>query len=255
MKKILAILLSIICLVSMMSGCTLVEEFKEGFKEGYESAQEANKDSFFETDDDTTTDDDIIVDTEKTDDTDDKKEEEEVTFEFGTVSGATYKNEFAGISCVLPSSWVYYSEEEIKALNNITIDKLDEELVEMIKNATIIYDMCAVDNATGSSININFEKLPVYMTTADLETILTNQIGNTKTSLESVGATSVNVLYSKVEVDGKQFDALCNTAEVNGAEIYQTILAFQCENYITYVTVTAASDDAVKDVLSNFSFN
>lgn len=258
MKKTLAILLSIVCLTSALSGCGLVDAFKEGFEEGYQSAQNQDRDELTETND-RTDDDNVIVDEDEKDDNNSEnsnnEEKEEVVYKFGTVNGTTYQNEFAGVSCTLPSSWVYYSEEEVKALNNITIDKLDEEIAEMVKNATIIYDMCAVESSTGSSININFEKLPATLMVVDVKAILEEQVENTKVSLESVGATNVDVQYKQVNVDGKTFDALCNTAEMSGTKINQTIVAYHCNGYLVYITVTATSNELVENILSNFSFN
>ncbi len=77
----------------------------------------------------------------------------------GDAVSNTYKNDFLGISCTLPSEWVFYTDKQILQLNNIVGDVIDDKVAEQLKNANIIYDMYATVPAAGNSININMEKL------------------------------------------------------------------------------------------------
>ena len=49
--------------------------------------------------------------------------------DMGTVSGGTYTNRFAGISCTLDDSWYFYTDEQIDELNGFVRESTsDEEL-------------------------------------------------------------------------------------------------------------------------------
>ena len=54
---------------------------------------------------------------------------DEDTPEMGSVSGGTYTNRFAGISCTLDDSWYFYTDEQIDELNGFVRESTsDEEL-------------------------------------------------------------------------------------------------------------------------------
>jgi hypothetical protein len=56
--------------------------------------------------------------------------ETEPDFSMGKATGSTYHNDFLGLSCTLPGDWMFYTDEQMKQLNNITGDILDKDLAE-----------------------------------------------------------------------------------------------------------------------------
>lgn len=40
-----------------------------------------------------------------------------------------YVNEFSGINCSLDAQWIFYADEQLREINNITYDMLDENIV------------------------------------------------------------------------------------------------------------------------------
>ena len=47
--------------------------------------------------------------------------------DMGTVSGGTYTNRFAGISCTLDDSWYFYTDEQIDELNGFVRESTSDE--------------------------------------------------------------------------------------------------------------------------------
>ena len=45
----------------------------------------------------------------------------------GKTESNVYKNDFLGISCALSSDWVFYTDEQIRELNNFAADAAGEE--------------------------------------------------------------------------------------------------------------------------------
>ena len=57
--------------------------------------------------------------------------------DMGTVSGGTYTNRFAGISCTLDDSWYFYTDEQIDELNGFVRESTsDEELKTRLESRT-----------------------------------------------------------------------------------------------------------------------
>lgn len=257
MKKIIALILVVLCIIPVFSGCSMADAFKEGFQEGLEDGFKVEVgEENVDTDENTTTgesdkEDEIDI-SGSTGNTTEEKEE----FVFGKVNGKTYSNEFTGISCTLPDSWVYHTDEEIKALNNITTNMLDDDIAEMVKKATIIYDMQASDPSTGNNTNINLEKLPSYASSSvNIETILKNQFTALKQSLESVGATVEKMEYEKITVDRKEYDGISVVSNYNGVKMEQNIICFQKDEYLVYLTVTATQEGKLNTLLSYFEID
>ena len=52
-------------------------------------------------------------------------------FSIGNVKSRVYVNEFIGICYKLDDGWTFYDDDQIKALNNITMDVVGDELEEL----------------------------------------------------------------------------------------------------------------------------
>ena len=175
-------------------------------------------------------------------------------FSLGTAKSGTYKNDFLGISCTLPSGWTFYSDKEIRELNNLTMDMLDEDIAERLEKANIIYDMFATCQTTGSNMNVVLEKLSTAQTIKlDIKATLEAQFDTLKSSYESMGYTNISVKYQKVKVDGKEFDGLRLTAKIQGIDFYTTMFAFKKSNYLANVTICSLQTDQTGTVLGYFT--
>lgn len=174
-------------------------------------------------------------------------------FSLGKITGNVYKNDFIGISYKLDENWTFYNDEQIKELNNIAIDMAGDEFEELVKNATIVYDMYATDSDQLNNININLEKV------SNTKLLSLNIAGNFKTlipmledSFKNMGYENINCEITSVDVDGKTLDALHTTAEINGVNMYQTIFQKKCNGYLASMTITTYFYDAISDLIDNF---
>lgn len=178
--------------------------------------------------------------------------QEEKEYSFGLIQGAKYENEFIGIGCEFDESWTFYTEEQIKQLNNISADLMGEELAESIKNATIIYDMMA-SNTNGSNVNINLEKVGLIQNAAiDIKTRLENTLPSIKEGLTNMGLTNITSEITTVTFAGKKTDAIKITGDINGVKLYETVMCIKTNQYITSIAVTSVNTDKTGDIISKF---
>ena len=178
----------------------------------------------------------------------------EPEFSLGKTTNNRYNNDFLGISCTLPSEWVFYTDKQILELNNIVGDVVDEEVADRLKNANIIYDMFAAYETEGSNINIVLEKVnAVQMITLDIRQTLEAQIDTIKSTYQNMGYTDIDVKYRKVKVDGKEFDGLKITAKIQGVDFYGSAFTFKKSNYLANITICSLQTDKTDTILSYFT--
>ena len=179
---------------------------------------------------------------------------QEPELSLGKTENNTYNNEFLGLSCTLPSDWVFYTDEQILELNNIIGDVLGEEIAQQLKNANVIYDMVASSQTEGSSLNVTLEKLSaVQMINLDIKQALEAQFDTMKSSYQNMGYTDIRMEYEKIEVDGKEFDGLKLVAKIQGYDFYVTAFAFRKSNYLANVTVCSFEKSRVEAILDYFT--
>lgn len=177
----------------------------------------------------------------------------EPEFSLGQTANNTYTSEFLGLSCTLSSDWRFYTDEEILQMNNISGEFMDEDLKEALKNATVIYDMAAINDQTYSNINVNLEKLTVLQAaTLDIPAVLKSQFPSIKTAFANMGYSDITVESTTVTVDGKEFAGAKLTAKINGIDFYQIIFSFQKGLYMANVSVACAETDETEAILGCF---
>lgn len=175
--------------------------------------------------------------------------EETPEYSFGKTTGNLYKNDFLGMSCELPADWVFYTEQQLLEMNNIAGEYVDEDTLEQLKNATIIYDMYASD-ANFSSITVNLEKFNLLqMATLDIKASLEGQKDGIISSYQSMGYSDIQVEYQKITVDGQEYDGLVINASIQGISFYAKAFAFKKGNYLANVTVSSVGSDATDTIL------
>ena len=183
-----------------------------------------------------------------------KETEKEPEFSLGKATNNTYKNDFLGITCTLPSEWVFYNDEQILKLNNIVGDVVDKDVAEQLKNANIIYDMYATYQNEGSSININLEKLnAAQIITLDIKKTLEAQIDSIKSTYQNMGYTDINAAYQKITISGKEFDGLKISAKIQGINFYTTVFTFRKGSYLANVSLGSLQTDKTNTFAGYFT--
>ena len=177
--------------------------------------------------------------------------ETEPDFSMGKSTGNTYNNNFLGLSCTLPADWVFYTDEQIKQLNNVVGDYMDESVKDQLKNATVIYDMQAATQ--GSSVGVNMEKLnALQIAGLNIKQVLESQIPTIKDMYSQMGYTVTKAEYDKVTVDGKEFDCIKLTAKIQGMDFVLVSFAFRKSNYLATVTVGTVDASQLNAILGYF---
>ena len=220
MKKILAIILASLMLLSL-TACGNDENLR-GETSGGEQAADTNT-------------------------------EEEKEFTLGTTSGATYKNEFLGIGADLGEGWTFYTDEQIKDLNKLSFDMVDEDIAKQLENAPLIYDMYASANEGADTLNLNIENIGLTNSTLiSTETYLDNSMPTLKTALESMGFENVTAEKSTITFAGKTENCIKIHATVSGVDFYETLVCVKKGKYLVCVTAGSLVENRTEDHLSKF---
>ena len=258
MKKLTAILLALAMLFAFAAcgGSTPDEDAVRGEQkvnttQANDPAEDVTKAPSDET---TNAPDNEVTDAPETDVTDAPATDvTEPEFSLGDITGLNYENEFIGIGCNLPADWTFYTDEQIKELNNVAADLAGEEYKEAMENATVVYDMLATSPDMLSNVNINLEKGdPILIAATDLADAFENTLSLTKQSLENMGAVITSTEIGTVTIDGESFTSLRITSEINGFTMCQLIFATKCNGYIAYIGITTTDDAAVQEILDCF---
>ena len=158
------------------------------------------------------------------------------------------------MSFELPLGWVFYSEEQIMQLNNFAFDYFDENALEMIQNATIVYDMYAVSQTSGGNVNANLEKIDASLIEKlDLKQTLESQFGVVENAYKNMGASEFSIQYEKITVDGKEFDGMSLSAKISGRTYYTKCFVYKNGTYLVNVTSGAYSESELADIINRFS--
>ena len=182
--------------------------------------------------------------------------ETENSFVLGKTENNCYQNDYLGITCTLPSEWEFYTDEQILQINNFAVDFFDEDFAEVLKNATIIYDMYAMNTNDSGNVNVNLEKFSVWqIATLDLKTSIEKQLPSLETSFSNLGYTNIQTSYQKVTVDGKEYDAAKVTAEINGIKYYGVTFCFKKGIYVANISVSSMYTDKIDTLLSCFTIS
>ncbi len=177
----------------------------------------------------------------------------EESFSMGKIEGLTYESKFIGIGCNLPAGWSFYSDEQIRALNNATADMAGEDYQNLMENATLVYDMYATSADGLENVNVNMEKLnAVQILALDVEQNFLTVAPTLQSTMEGMGFTNYQYATGTVTIDGEEFVCLNTQMEIAGAPLYQTLIGVKCNGYLASITVTASSQENVSAILEGF---
>lgn len=177
-------------------------------------------------------------------------------FSLGTTANNTYKNDYLGLSCTLPSDWVFYTDEQIRELNNFVGDMAGDDFQDAVENAEVIQDMYASYQGGLATVNVTLQKLSaLQLAGINLKAVLEAQFPTIKQALENMGCTNVQLNYGKITINGKEYDGATVSASVSGIPIYETLVSFVRGRYYATVTVCTLQNDDTANLLNQFTFS
>ncbi|MBQ3527231.1 MAG: hypothetical protein IJA52_01555 [Clostridia bacterium] len=235
MKRIIAIILAALMLVSFAS-CKASNGTGDDTTINEETKAEAGKDN------------------NKNDvETTEKEEEKAPEFALGTYSEGAYENKYLGLGCKLSGDWSFYSEEQIKNLNNVTADVAGEDYQKLMEEASVVTDMYAIHSNGLDSINVNFEKIGlVNALTYDAKKTFEASSDMLKSAFANMGYENISSEITKVEFVGKEYTALRTTATISGIDMYQVIVADVRGAHVFNITFTTFYEDSTDKLLETF---
>jgi len=172
---------------------------------------------------------------------------EEKLFVRGEVSDNVYTNEFAGVRFTAPADVVFYNDEEIAAVYGAS-----EEMFDITLDTSIIYDMYAMNTATGATVNINYENMGLlYGALMDGEAYLSASIDGLEAVFNSTDGKSVtSIEQSTVTVGGEEMPCINIALDINGTALYETLVVKKVENYMMVCTFGALTTEEIDTMLT-----
>ena len=83
----------------------------------------------------------------------------------GSVEGSVYTNEYLDLRCEAPTGWVFYTDEQIALVNNLSAEIVkDGDVAEAVKKAGQYMDMYMSNTLTNENVNLNILPMSPQMT-------------------------------------------------------------------------------------------
>ena len=176
--------------------------------------------------------------------------------DMGTVSGGTYTNRFAGISCTLDDSWYFYTDEQIDELNGFVRESTsDEELKARLESSSSVQDMYAASTDGLMTINVVFTNMGLLggstVTPQDVAELSVEQV---PAALESYGFTDVTAQLTTVDFAGQKNVPAVAVSAMNGdIATYELLVCLKAGNYSFSVTLCSFTEDVTADMAALFT--
>jgi hypothetical protein len=156
----------------------------------------------------------------------------------GTIDGSVYKNEVLDFEFTKPSSWVYYTDEEIAATMNFAVDNLlDDKFQNALENNSVVYDMMVVDSITRTNISVGYENLGKTSWTNMTEKQYIEALKNQLSSVSSMNVTFTDEIET-VKLGNTEFTKCVCTNRVSGVSMTQVYYLRNIGGYMAMVIVT-----------------
>lgn len=180
-------------------------------------------------------------------------ENEEPSLSLNNAKGSTYESSFMGLGWTLPDGWIFFNEDQLKQMNNITADMIDDKQIqEALKNATLICDMYAMNSITGDTINIQLEKLTGLTSLYDAETYVDASISSLPSALQSAGYTNITTEKTTVTIAGEDHPGISLAATYSGVVVYEKLACIKIGNYMAVITTASTTEANLDVIFANF---
>ena len=153
----------------------------------------------------------------------------------GTISGNVYSSEFTGITFTKPDHWRYYTDEEIAQNMDVAMEAMEaDKFAQTVAELSTVFDMVAVNEATGQNLNICYENLTL---TAGKIISEEEYYEQRKENLTALGYESSSE-KEYVTLSGAEYLKVSFTSTNNGIDINSTVYLRLTGKFMTCITVT-----------------
>ncbi len=172
----------------------------------------------------------------------------------GIIEGNTYTNDALNFKFTLPEGWIYYTDEQMAAQNNLSVEMFkDTDTAEAIKTAGQLMDMMAT-KSDGSNVNLVIQPAQVQMSTFTDKQLFDLLQENYKAQFASSGLEIKE--YGTVDLPalGKDRSALRMVIEMSGVEMieHQIWLRDGTDCY-GVLTITSLDGSGIEELISGIS--
>ena len=246
-KKLLVLFITLSMLVSVVACGTSEDDDVRGQINNGSSSQETESSENSEIENT-----EVDTSTEETESTE-TTENESPSLSLNNAKGSTYESNFIGIGWNLPEGWTFFDEEQLKQVNNITADLIDDEQIQAaLESASLICDMYAMNSSTGDTINIQLEKLSGLATLYDASSYVDASISSLPSAMQSAGYTNVTIDKITITAAGKELPGLAISASYAGITIYEKLACIKVDNYMVCITTASATESTLDAIFANF---
>lgn len=178
---------------------------------------------------------------------------DEKAFATGTNDGTTYENTFIGIGCTLDGDWEFSSDEDIREMNELTLEMMGDDYAAAIQNAEIVYDMMANNLTTGDSININLENLDLlYGSVLSEEEYVDMALPTMQELFGGEGMEGTTIEKATFTLAGQEHYGFNVSMTMMGIEIHEAVVCVKAGSYMACITVASSTKESVTDLLAKF---
>ena len=171
----------------------------------------------------------------------------------GTVEGQTYQNQNLGMTCTLPSSFVYSTKEELLAKNGL--EAADVAALEtMADHFQQVHLMYALDQEARTNILVTYQKATAEtMAKVDLKADLQARLEGDIQAYEGMGVSGVQGEYTTVSVGGKTLDAVLLSGVYQDRSLLSMTVQYKQETGLVTLTLNGHSRQSLDQLLSAIS--
>lgn len=174
-------------------------------------------------------------------------------FNFGSTQDNTYWNETLKIGCTLDENWYFFTKEEIAQVNNMTVEALEGNLAQMVKDGGSLMDMYAQNLETGATLNLMVERLSLVNSLAVTEKLYANASQETvKQTLEQMGIEEVEVTLNAMEFAGQEHQSVAITGTYSGVPVFETMVVVKSGRNMIVVTAFSLDEEEIQQTLACF---
>ncbi len=175
----------------------------------------------------------------------------------GTVVDNTYSSQFLGIRLTMNDDWMIADKTQLAELSGLVMDSFtDEDVKAQIEKGGSVMDLYALNQADGSSININLQKLSLISgTLVSEDDYAETNLKQLPEVLASSGITVDKLEKTKVTFVGQEHVALALEGTIQEIPLYETIVLVKTGPYIACVTAASYFEDTTGNLLAMFQPN
>ena len=173
----------------------------------------------------------------------------------GSVEGSVYTNEYLDLRCEAPTGWVFYTDEQIALVNNLSSEIVkDGDVAEAVKKAGQYMDMYMSNTLTNENVNLNILPMSPQMTLFSDEELFTLMRESFEAQLNAAGFEVSGVEQIDLEFRGEAVKCIKIELNVSGIDLeeYQIWIRPGGDYYgVLNLTVRAGGD--YREILDCFT--